>query len=126
MGEISTKVDIATVLRGCGVQHVEKCDPLRLDEAMAAVTRAADATANGVAALIFESPCIHVAPPGSDYVVDAEACECKECIIKLGCPAILSVEGKAWIDNSQCTGCDLCAQICMFDAIHKLTPEAAQ
>ncbi|HEX8987157.1 MAG TPA: indolepyruvate ferredoxin oxidoreductase subunit alpha [Rhodocyclaceae bacterium] len=124
MGEISTKIDIATVLRGIGVRHVEKCDPLRLDEAMAAVTRAADATSGGVAALVFESPCIHVAPPGSDYVVDAEKCECKECIIKLGCPAILSVEGKAWIDNSLCTGCDLCAQICRFDAIHAVKAEA--
>jgi indolepyruvate ferredoxin oxidoreductase alpha subunit len=126
MGSVSQKVDIATVLRGCGVQHVEKCDPLQIEGAMAAVVRAVDATANGVAALIFESPCIHVATPGLNYVVDAEACECKECIIKLGCPAILSVDGKAWIDNSQCTGCDLCAQICMFDAIHALTPEAAE
>ena len=126
MGSVSQKVDIATVLRGCGVGHVEKCDPLQLDDAMAAVTRAVDATADGVAALIFESPCIHVAPPGLNYVVDAEACVCKECIIKLGCPAILSVDGKAWIDNSLCTGCDLCSQICMFDAIHTLAAEAGQ
>ncbi len=125
MGSVSQKVDIATVLRGIGVRHVEKCDPLKLEEAMAAVVRAVDATADGVAALIFESPCIHVAPPGPSYVVDAEACVCKECIIKLGCPAILSIDGKAWIDNSLCTGCDLCAQICMFDAIHAVpSPEA--
>jgi indolepyruvate ferredoxin oxidoreductase alpha subunit len=123
MGEISLKVDIATVLRGLGVPHVEKCDPLQLDESMAAVTRAADATANGVAALIFESPCIHVAPSAPGYVVDAELCECKECIIKLGCPAILSVDGKAWIDNSLCFGCDLCAQICKFDAIQAVPRE---
>lgn len=126
MGSVSQKVDIATVLRGCGVGHVEKCDPLNLDDAMAAVVRAVDATANGVAALIFESPCIHVAQPGRNYVVDADACECKECIIKLGCPAILSIDGKAWIDNSQCTGCDLCAQICMFDAIHAIPAEEAK
>lgn len=123
MGEISLKVDIATVLRGLGVPHVEKCDPLQLDASMAAVTRAADATANGVAALIFESPCIHVAPPAPGYVVDPGKCECKECIIKLGCPAILSVDGKAWIDNDLCFGCDLCAQICKFDAIEAVSRE---
>ncbi len=126
MGEISTKVDIATVLRGLGVKHVEKSDPLKLEEAMAAVDRAVAATAEGVAALIFEAPCIHVASPGSAYVVDAEACKCKECIIKLGCPAILSVDGKAWIDNSLCTGCDLCAEVCMFDAIHTVPRTEAQ
>lgn len=120
MGAVSQKVDIATVLRGIGVRHVEKCDPLQVEAAEAAVERAVEATAGGVAALIFESPCIHVAARGPDYVVDPEACECKECIIRLGCPAILSVEGKAWIDNSLCTGCDLCLQICRFDAIHKV------
>ena len=117
MGWVSQKVDIAAVLRAIGVKHVEKCDPLKLEESMAAVVRAADATADGVAALIFESPCIHVAPPAPSYIVDAEACECKECIIRLGCPAILSVNGKAVIDETLCFGCDLCAQICMFDAI---------
>jgi indolepyruvate ferredoxin oxidoreductase alpha subunit len=121
MGELSPKIDIATVLRGIGVGHVEKCDPMKLDEAEAAVVRAVEATAHGVAALIFESPCIHVCPPGEAYVVDAEACKCKECIIKLGCPAILSVEGKAWIDNSLCHGCDLCLQICRFDAIRRVS-----
>ena len=91
---------------------------------MAAVTRAADATTRGVAALIFESPCIHVAPPAPSYLVDAELCECKECIIKLGCPAILRVDGKAAIDADLCFGCDLCAQICMFDAIRPYSPVA--
>lgn len=123
MGSVSQKVDIAMVLRGIGVKHVEKCDPLLLEESMEAVVRAVDATANGVAALIFESPCIHVAPPAPGYVVDAEKCACKECIIKLGCPAILSVDGKAWIDNDLCFGCDLCAQICMFDAIQAVPRE---
>ena len=121
MGEVSQKIDIATVLRGIGVKHVEKCDPLQLEAAEAAVVRAVDATADGVAALIFESPCIHVCPPGPAYVVDAEACKCKECIIRLGCPAILSVDGKAWIDNSLCHGCDLCVQICRFGAIRRVS-----
>ncbi len=125
MGDIAPKIDIAGVLRAVGVQHVEKCDPMQLEEAEAAVVRAADATARGVAALIFESPCIHVCPAGPQYVVDAEACQCKECIIKLGCPAILSVDGKAWIDNSLCHGCDLCLQVCRFDAIHRLSPAEA-
>lgn len=123
MGEISQKIDIATVLRGIGVRHVEKCDPMQLDRAEAAVVRAADAAADGVAALVLESPCIHLIEQGPGYVVDAEACVCKECIVKLGCPAILSVDGKAFIDNALCHSCDLCAQICRFDAIHRCTGE---
>lgn len=117
MGEISDTIDIAAVLRAIGVKHVDTCDPLQLDAAQAAVLRAADAAADGVAALIFKSPCIHVAPQGKTYTVDAEACKCKICFSQIGCPAIMSVDGKAQIDPALCYGCDICLQICPFDAI---------
>ena len=125
MGAVSARIDIATVLRGIGVRHVEKCDPLRLAEAEAAVIRAADAAATGVAALIFESPCIQLAPPAPAYVVDEEACRCTQCITKLGCPAIMPRDGKVAIDPSLCNGCDLCLQMCPFDAISVGAPAAA-
>jgi indolepyruvate ferredoxin oxidoreductase, alpha subunit len=96
---------------------VETCNPLKLDEAMAAVTRAADASAHGVTALIFASPCIQLTPPGPALAVNRDVCQCKLCVTRLGCPAISSVEGKASIDPSLCNGCGLCAQICPFQAI---------
>lgn len=117
MGSVAEKVDIATVLRAIGVKHVERCDPRQLQEAEAAVTRAVDATAEGVSAVIFEAPCIYLEPPGPMYRVDPDKCRCNLCVTRLGCPAILSVAGKAVIDESLCYGCDLCAQVCPFDAI---------
>nr|WP_242463425.1 indolepyruvate ferredoxin oxidoreductase subunit alpha [Rhodocyclus tenuis] len=123
MGEIADKIDIATVLQAVGVKHVETCDPLQLEAAQAAVLRAADAAASGVSALIFKAPCIHVAPPGVTYTVDAEKCKCKICFNQLGCPAIMSVDGKASIDPALCYGCDICLQMCPFDAISTVTAE---
>ena len=51
-------------------------------------------------------------------MVDADKCRsCKMCM-KIGCPAISMTSGKAAIDNTLCTGCGVCAQLCKFDALH--------
>jgi indolepyruvate ferredoxin oxidoreductase, alpha subunit len=116
MGEVSEKIEIAAVLKAIGVAHVEACDPLRLDDAKAAVERAVDA--GGVSAVIFESPCIAVASPGPGYEVMQDRCNsCESCIRKLGCPAITRVNGAVVIDASLCFGCALCAQVCPTGAI---------
>lgn len=116
MGDIAEKIDIAEVLKAVGVKHVETCDPLRLDEAKAAVRRAVEA--GGVSAVIFRSPCIAVTKPSARYVVDVERCKlCRVCITKLGCPAIRSSGKSVDIDEALCFGCSICAQVCPFDAI---------
>ena len=49
--------------------------------------------------------------------VDENKCVgCKSCM-KIGCPAISIVDGKAKIDNTLCTGCGVCAQLCKLDAL---------
>jgi TPP-dependent indolepyruvate ferredoxin oxidoreductase alpha subunit len=47
------------------------------------------------------------------------SCGCQVCIQKTGCPAIAIVDDEVIIDNTQCPGCGLCAQICPAEAIHK-------
>ena len=123
-GDISPKIDIAGLLRAIGVKHVEACDPMRFEEAKAAVDRAVAAAATGVAAIIYESPCIHLIPSGPSYVIEEEACKCKLCITRLGCPAILLDDGKVVIDDDLCYGCDVCLQLCPFDAIKIVGAEA--
>ena len=41
---------------------------------------------------------------------------CKSCM-RIGCPAISIADGKAVIDNTLCTGCGVCTQLCKFDAL---------
>ena len=37
--------------------------------------------------------------------------------MKIGCPAISMKDGKAVVDNTLCTGCGVCEQLCKFDAL---------
>jgi indolepyruvate ferredoxin oxidoreductase alpha subunit len=45
------------------------------------------------------------------------ACDCRLCIDLLGCPAIITENGKVTIDDTQCPGCGVCAQVCPHEAI---------
>lgn len=115
-GEVAHKISIPDVLTAIGVEHIEQADPLRLDEAIAAIKRAADAPA--VSAVIFKSPCIAVVKPDAALSVDSGKCiKCKKCIRELGCPAIVRDGDGVAIDASLCTGCRLCTQVCPTDAI---------
>ena len=44
-------------------------------------------------------------------------CDCKICINLLGCPALITEDGKVAIDAPSCPGCGVCAQVCPFEAI---------
>ena len=51
------------------------------------------------------------------HLFDVTQCVgCKACM-KLGCPAISVMGGKVQIDNTLCTGCGLCRQLCRKGAL---------
>lgn len=116
MGEIVAKVSIENILRGIGLKTVETVDPLELDKAIETVKRVA--AEDGVKAIIFKSPCAVLIKPEKPAVIDSEKCiQCKKCIKTLGCPGIVISDGKVAIENSLCTGCGLCSQVCPVHAI---------
>jgi NADPH-dependent glutamate synthase beta subunit-like oxidoreductase len=45
------------------------------------------------------------------------SCDCRICINLLGCPALITDNGKVAVDATQCPGCGVCAQVCPHDAI---------
>jgi len=118
-------IDIPTVLRALGVKHVATCDPLDFKQAVATVRTAVDFP--GASAVVFKSPCITVSKPGPLPVVDADTCTlCRVCLNTLGCPALV-VRGEAVaVDTTLCYGCDLCVQICPFDAIQRASVSVQQ
>lgn len=116
MGEVVAKVSIEAILRGIGLTVVETVDPLDHERAVETVRRVADEP--GVKAIIFKSPCVVLAKPQARSQVDPARCVgCQRCVKQLGCPGLVPRDGKVVIDESLCTGCTLCEQVCPFGAI---------
>ncbi len=116
MGNLTEKISIPDILTAIGVKHIERVNPLYLNSAEDAVTRAAEV--KGVSAVIFEAPCIQITNPEAACQINEEKCtNCKRCIKELGCPAIVPDNGYITIDTALCNGCSLCVQVCPFHAI---------
>ena len=116
MGEVVEKVSIERVLRAIGLTVVETVDPLDHAAAVECVRRVVDEP--GVKAIIFKSPCVVLAKPQAKSVVDRDRCiGCKRCLREIGCPALFLDNNKARIDETLCTGCTLCEQLCPVTAI---------
>ena len=116
MGNVVEKVSIEKVLEGIGVRKIITVDPLQLDEAVRAVQECGQET--GVRAIIFRSPCVALTKPEKKCAVDTGKCvNCKKCIREIGCPALVTTDGRVTIDRNLCTGCGLCSFICPVHAI---------
>lgn len=115
MGEIVDKIGIESVLRGLGVSTIETINPFNLEEAIEGVKRVE--AIKGVKAIIFKAPCIALFKREHHCIITDKCINCKVCIKRLGCPALIIKEGRVDIDNSLCNGCSLCAQVCPSTAI---------
>jgi len=125
MGSISAKIRIAKVLEALGVKHIALVNPFDLAVTEQAVREAADC--DGVAAVIFEAPCIQLFKPAQLYRVHEEKCNgCRLCVKELGCPAMYMEKKKAVITPALCYGCSLCAQVCPFGAIEPLRTDGGE
>ena len=128
MGGRSKPISIPAVCEALGCDLVEVADPLDFDAAVAAARRAL--AFEGVAVVVFQSPCVQTFRALPAVEVDADACRgCGRCVRETGCPALsMSVpvggrpRGTVRVDPALCYGCDLCLRSCAFDAIR--TPRA--
>ncbi|MDR2568742.1 MAG: indolepyruvate ferredoxin oxidoreductase subunit alpha, partial [Oscillospiraceae bacterium] len=72
----------------------------------------------GPSVIIARRPCIllKTSKPNPPLTVDESKCNgCKICM-KIGCPAISMSGKKAAINHTLCVGCNVCKQLCKFDA----------
>ena len=116
-GDPCTKIDLETLCRAVGIRRVRVVDPYDLAACDAAVKEELAAAEPSV--IISRRPCAllkyvkHHGPIASD---PDKCVGCKSCM-RIGCPAISIVDGKAQIDNTLCVGCGVCQQLCKFDAL---------
>ncbi|MDL2219051.1 indolepyruvate ferredoxin oxidoreductase subunit alpha [Ruminococcaceae bacterium OttesenSCG-928-O06] len=116
-GMPAPQLSLEKLCEAIGIQHVRVVDPYNQKELEAMVKEEIERDAPSV--IIARRPCILLSkqPLGAPRVIDKEACvECGTCS-RIGCPAIVKAEGGVQIDDTQCKGCDLCADICPKSAI---------
>ena len=116
-GDPCAKIDLETLCRAVGIRRVRVVDPYDLDQCDKAIKE--ELAANEPSVIISRRPCAllkyvkHKAP----LAVEEEKCiGCKACM-KIGCPAVSIVGGKARIDNTLCVGCGVCQQLCKVGAL---------
>ena len=116
MGQEHGKGDIAAIAKACGVAFVATVNPLDLPQAVAMIKEAI--AHPGVSLILFQSPCIAVAPKGPVHQINENCTACGSCIREIGCPAMYQTATGVGIDATLCYGCGLCRQVCPFDAIN--------
>jgi indolepyruvate ferredoxin oxidoreductase alpha subunit len=126
-GEIAPVTDIAAVAKAMGYRRVVTVDAYDLAALERVLKEELDAPEPSV--VIAGGPCRIAAKlmNAGTYEVDSVKCTACGACFKLGCPAIERGEAvaggkrfKSHIDPVQCSGCDLCRQVCKFDAIKKI------
>ncbi|WP_342305164.1 indolepyruvate ferredoxin oxidoreductase subunit alpha [Methanolobus sp. ZRKC5] len=116
LGSPAKIIDIADVLKSCGVGMVRTIEIDSLDECMNIAAEAMEF--EGPSAVVFKGNCVAICKGQGQYLVDEDKCTgCKLCISQLGCPAIFSISSGLPVIQDTCSGCGLCAEICPSDAI---------
>ena len=117
--EPTKQVDLVALCKAVGVSRVRVEDPFDVKGFEKAIKE--ELSADEPSVIIARRPCALLKGVKYDgkFTVNKEKCRsCKMCM-RLGCPAITFVDGKAKIDPTQCNGCGLCANVCPFGAIER-------
>ena len=119
-GDPCTKIDLESLCRSVGIRRVRVVDPYDLAQCDAAIKE--ELAADEPSVIISRRPCalLKYVKHKKPLTVDEDKCVgCKACM-KIGCPAISIVDGKAKIDATQCVGCGVCEQLCKLGALKEV------
>jgi indolepyruvate ferredoxin oxidoreductase alpha subunit len=121
-GEETHELDLAQMVKACGVKSVRVVDPYDLKETREAIEAAV--SEEGVSVVMTQQPCrlIDRSTWKEPYAIDEEKCKVCGACLSLGCPAIVNrstetAKKAPEINAMLCIGCGLCAQVCKFEAV---------
>ncbi len=118
-GEPTYALNLEKLCEALGIRDVKVIDPNNIKEMEEGLRDSLSRKEPSV--IISRRPCVLLKEVKKDtyFVIDSEKCRsCKACM-QIGCPAIHMENGKACIDTTLCTGCDLCSKMCRFDCIER-------
>lgn len=115
-------VDIEAIVKAIGIkeENLRVVDPYIMEENTNAVKDALEATEPFV--IITKQPCalikeVQRARADLHCQVNQDKCrKCKTCL-RVGCPAISMKDNVVSMDTAMCNGCQVCLQVCPFEAI---------
>ncbi len=116
-GDPASKIDLEALCKAVGINRVRVVDPYDLKECDTAIKE--ELAAEEPSVIISRRPCalLKYVKHNKPVEVNSDKCVgCKMCM-KIGCPAISIKNGKAVIDNTLCTGCGVCTQLCNLRAL---------
>jgi indolepyruvate ferredoxin oxidoreductase, alpha subunit len=129
MGEPTKQLNLKVLVSALGIENIKVIDPYNLKETRNAIKE--ELANDGPSVIISQRPCILLKRANVKIEkalrVDPDKCSgCRACL-GLNCPPISwqkiekkegsKKEGISVIDESLCTGCGLCLQVCKFGAI---------
>ena len=114
MGEDAPRIDIVKLVRdGFGLAHTYEVDGYDVKAIKELLKR--EILRQEPSVIVVRRPCVllYRKAKWSPMRVDSQKCtSCKLCL-RLGCPAISSdADNKALINETLCSGCGVCAQVC--------------
>jgi len=121
-GNVNTDpIDIEKVVNGLGIKFIETIDPYNVKAAEKVMKDALDF--DGVAVIISKCPCPLELKKRKmllpkQCIVDQDKCiRCHTCLKMIACPSLVKKGNDVFVDDSQCIGCGMCANVCPKQAI---------
>jgi indolepyruvate ferredoxin oxidoreductase alpha subunit len=120
LGEPAPTASIEALASACGVKRVITVNPYDISATIQTFKESLAATEPTV--IVSRAPCPldQGKPVGTSLKINTDQCQqCHECL-NLGCPALECDEAHGLrINDLLCGGCEMCKQICPFEAIEK-------
>ena len=117
-GKETKAVKLERLIGGMGISDVKVVDAFNVKDIRAAVRSSLNSPELSV--IIVRGACpVHIPRRSEPRAIDIEKCNRCGLCLTLGCPAIQSENGQAYIDATLCVGdaCTICQQICPRRAI---------